>query len=82
MLHIVGILTDHIATSQLDTIKSQMPGYYLILKCRGTEKPIMVIPVVERGLISLKIVAIPITNSIVSFETVAFWFKIFNNQME
>ena len=32
MLHIVGILTDHIATSQLDTIKSQVPGDYLILK--------------------------------------------------
>ena len=32
MLHIVGILTNHIATSQLDTIKSQVPGDYLILK--------------------------------------------------
>ena len=32
MLHIVGILIDHIATSQLDTIKSQLPGGYLILK--------------------------------------------------
>ena len=32
MLHIVGILTDHIATSQLDTIKSQVPGDYLILE--------------------------------------------------
>ena len=32
MLHIVGILTDHIATSQLDTIKSQVPGDYLILQ--------------------------------------------------
>ena len=32
MLHIVGILTDHIATSQLDTTKSQVPGDYLILK--------------------------------------------------
>ena len=32
MLHIVGNLTDHIATSQLDTIKSQVPGDYLILK--------------------------------------------------
>ena len=29
MLHIVGILTDHIATSQLDTIKSQVLGDYL-----------------------------------------------------
>ena len=32
MLHIAGILTDHIATSQLDTIMSQVPGDYLILK--------------------------------------------------
>ena len=32
MLHIVGILKNHIATSQLDTIKSQVPGDYLILK--------------------------------------------------
>ena len=42
----------------------------------------MVIPVVKRGLISFKIVAIPTANPIVSFETVAFWFKIFNNQMK
>ena len=32
MLHIVGILTNHIATSQFDTINSQVPGDYLILK--------------------------------------------------
>ena len=32
MLHIVGSLTGHIATSHLDTIKSQVPGDYLILK--------------------------------------------------
>ena len=32
LIHIVDILTDHIATSQLDTIKSQVPGDYLILK--------------------------------------------------
>ena len=28
----LGILTYHIATSQLDSIKSQVPGDYLILK--------------------------------------------------
>ena len=32
MLHILGILADHIATSQLDTIKSQVTGDYMILK--------------------------------------------------
>ena len=32
MLHVVGILTDHIAASQLDAIKSQVLGDYLILK--------------------------------------------------
>ena len=32
MLHIVSILTDHIVTSQFDTIKSQVPGDYLIPK--------------------------------------------------
>ena len=32
MLHILGILTDHIATSQLDTIKDQVTGDYMILK--------------------------------------------------
>ena len=32
LIHIVGILTDHIATNQLDTIKSQVPGDFLILK--------------------------------------------------
>ena len=32
MLQIVGILTYHIATSQLDSIKNQVPGDYLILK--------------------------------------------------
>ena len=32
MLHILGILTDHRATIQLDTIKSQVTGDYLILK--------------------------------------------------
>ena len=32
MLQIVGILTFHIATNQLDTIKSQVPGDYLILE--------------------------------------------------
>ena len=31
-LHIVGIFTDHIATSQLDTIKSEVPGDCVILK--------------------------------------------------
>ena len=32
MLHILGILTNHIATSQLDTIKSQVTGDYIIRK--------------------------------------------------
>ena len=32
MLHIFGILTDHIATSQLDTIKRQVTGDYIISK--------------------------------------------------
>ena len=32
MLHIVGVLTDHITTSQLDTTKSQVTGHYKILK--------------------------------------------------
>ena len=32
MLQVLGILTDHIATSQLDTIKSQVTGDYFILK--------------------------------------------------
>ena len=32
MLHIFDILTDHIATSQLDTIKSQVTGDCMILK--------------------------------------------------
>ena len=32
MLHILGILADHIATSQLDTIKSQVTGDYMISK--------------------------------------------------
>ena len=32
MLQIAGILTYHTATSQLDSIKSQVPGDYLILK--------------------------------------------------
>ena len=36
MFHSLGILTNHIATSQLDTIKSQMTGDYIILK--NTEK--------------------------------------------
>ena len=31
-LHILGILTDHIETCQLDTIKSQVTGDYMILK--------------------------------------------------
>ena len=31
MLHIFGILTDHIATSQLNTINSQVTGDYMIL---------------------------------------------------
>ena len=38
MLHIDGILTDHIATSQLDTIKSHVPGDYLILKNTNKNK--------------------------------------------
>ena len=42
----------------------------------------MVILFLERGLIWLKIVAIQTSNPIVSFETVAFWFKIFNKQMK
>ena len=29
MLHALGILTDHIATSQLATIKSQVTGVYM-----------------------------------------------------
>ena len=36
----------------------------------------------ERGLIKLKIVAIQTSNPTVSFETVAFRFKIFNQQMK
>ena len=32
MLHILGIVTDHMATSQLDTIKSQVTGDYMISK--------------------------------------------------
>ena len=32
MLHILAVLTDHIATSQLDTKKSQVTGDYIILK--------------------------------------------------
>ena len=32
MLHILGILTNHIATSQLNTIKSQVTGDYIIRK--------------------------------------------------
>ena len=32
MLPILGILIDYIATSQLDTIKSQVTGDYMILK--------------------------------------------------
>ena len=32
MLQVLGILIDHIATSQLDTIKSQVTGDYFILK--------------------------------------------------
>ena len=31
-LHILGILADHIATTQLDTIKSQVTGDYMISK--------------------------------------------------
>ena len=42
----------------------------------------MVILFVERGLIWLKIVAIQISNPIVSFKTVAFWFKLFSKQMK
>ena len=32
MLHILGILTDHIATSHLATTKSQVTGVYMIQK--------------------------------------------------
>ena len=32
MLHTLGILTNHMETSQLDTIKSQVTGDYMILK--------------------------------------------------
>ena len=32
MLQILGILADHIATSQLDTIKSQVTGDYMTSK--------------------------------------------------
>ena len=32
MLHILGILADYIATSQLDTIKSQVTSDYMISK--------------------------------------------------
>ena len=32
MLHILGILSDHIATSQLDTIKTIVTGDYMISK--------------------------------------------------
>ena len=42
----------------------------------------MVILFVERGLIWFKIVAIQTSNPIVSFETVAFWFKTSNKQMK
>ena len=42
----------------------------------------MVILFVGRDLIWIKIVAIQISNPIVSFETVTVWFKIFNKQMK
>ena len=42
----------------------------------------MVTPFMERGLICFKIVAIQTSNFIVSFETVALRFKIFNKQMK
>ena len=32
MFHILNILTDHIATSQLTTIKSQVTGVFMIQK--------------------------------------------------
>ena len=32
ILHILGILADHIATSQLDTIKSQVTGDCMLIK--------------------------------------------------
>ena len=32
MLHILGILTDHMPTNQLNTTKSQVTGDYMILK--------------------------------------------------
>ena len=41
----------------------------------------MEILIVERGLIELKIVAIYLSNPIVSLEIVAFRFKVFNKQM-
>ena len=37
-LHILGILTDHIATIQLGTIKSQVTGDYMILKNKNKDK--------------------------------------------
>ena len=32
MLQILGMLTNHVATSQLDTINSQVTGDYMVLK--------------------------------------------------
>ena len=32
MLQILGMLTNHVATSQLDTINSQETGDYMVLK--------------------------------------------------
>ena len=41
MLHILGILTDHIATSQLNIIKSQVTGDYIMLKNTNKNKNYM-----------------------------------------
>ena len=38
MLHILSILTDHIKTSELDTIKSQVTGDYMIQKNKKKNK--------------------------------------------
>ena len=38
MFHILSILTDHIATSQLTTIKSQVTGVFMVQKNKKKNK--------------------------------------------
>ena len=38
MLQILGMLTNHVATSQLDTINSQVTGDYMVLKNTKNKK--------------------------------------------